>query len=44
VRRGPIESNSVCASFCTWELSIPRRKMRSTVGSLDCAASGSRRG
>src|SRR5215510_3361606 len=39
VRRGPIESKRVCASFWTWELSMPTRKMRSMFGSL-CALSG----
>ena len=45
VSRGPIESNSVCASFWTCELSMPRRQMRwmfgSSVGNcVVCAASG----
>ena len=39
VRRGPIESKSVCASFWTCELSMPMRKMRSIVPDC-CAESG----
>ena len=32
VRRGPIESKSVCDSFWTCELSMPSRQMRWSVG------------
>ena len=39
VRRGPMESNSVCESSCTCELSMPSRQIRWRLAS-DCAAAG----